>query len=264
MTNVLDTIMAERRADAQRAMREIPVESLSAQARGWTRRSLVQALRQASGSRIVAEVKRASPSAGVIRPGGDPADIALGYERAGAIGLSVLTEPRHFSGSRADLRAVRDAVALPVLRKDFMCTDYQIHEAAAWGADVVLLIVAGLPRDVLLRLHAVAVEDGLETLVEIHAESELDLALQCDSAIVGVNSRNLKTLETDLSVARTLAPAIPRDRVSIAESGIRTREEIVELEELGYNGFLVGSTLMKAARPSEKLRQLLGRGCSNG
>jgi len=256
---ILDKIMAERRSDAERAMQEVPERALRERAAGMARRSLRAALAAGAGSRIIAELKRSSPSAGSIRAGVDPAAVASAYEAAGATGISVLTEPRHFGGSPADLEAVRAAVSLPVLRKDFITTPYQVHEAAAWGADVVLLIVAGLAREEIRPLYMAAVEAGLETLAEVHVPDELALALACEQAVIGVNSRNLKTLETDLAVARQMGSLIPANRLSIAESGIETREDILELEALGYDGFLVGGSLMRAERPEEKLRELLGK-----
>ena len=248
--------MAERRADVAEAKRRVPVAALEREAAARRHHSLSDRLRRAPAPRIIAEVKKASPSAGLLQAFYDPAAVAAEYEACGAIAISVLTEPRHFLGSEADLRQVRQAVGLPILRKDFLCDPYQVCEAAAWGADVVLLIAAALDAAGIRDLHQAAVALGLDVIVEIHAADELDAALACEGAVIGVNSRNLKTLTTDLAIARGLAAAIPAGRLRIAESGIRRREEIVELQELGYDGFLIGESLLRGEQPGRALRRL--------
>jgi indole-3-glycerol phosphate synthase len=250
--------MVERRADAAASRRATPVETLRERAAGRVHHSLAARLREGGGTRIIAETKKASPSAGVLREDYRPADIARLYEDAGACGISVLTEPRHFMGSADDLRAVRAVTGLPILRKDFVADPYQVLEAAAWGADVILLIVAALAETELRALHACACECALEVLVESHTADELALALTLPDAIIGINCRNLKTLETDLETARKLASSIPADRLSIAESGIKTRADIEPLEALGYNGFLIGESILRAPDPAAKLRELRG------
>jgi indole-3-glycerol phosphate synthase len=254
--NILESIVEERRLAVEEARVAVPIEALREQARARTHHSLVDALKRGRRN-IIAEVKKASPSAGMLRENYQPDKIAGQYAQAGAAAISVLTEPRHFFGSEQDLRAVRSAVDLPVLRKDFICDAYQVCEAAAWGADVVLLIVAVLNRDTLTELYEEATALGLDVLAEAHTLEEVGRALELKDAIVGVNSRNLKTLKTDLAVARKLAADIPGDRLSMAESGIRTRTDIEELEAVGYKGFLVGEALLKETAPSEKLRELL-------
>lgn len=256
--DILSQITNERRAAVAAAKRNVPVSALEEQARGRMHHSLCERLDATSGgTRILAEIKRASPSAGMIRPDFRPADIARTYEQAGAVGISVLTEPEHFLGHEAHLRRVRQAVGLPVLRKDFMVDPYQIAEAAAWGADVILLIVAALEPGLMRELYDAAVAHGLEVLVEAHTADELHLALQLECAMIGVNSRNLKTLTTDLAVAIELAARIPPHRLAIAESGIRTRTDIEQLEAAGYRGFLIGEALMKEGDPGRKLTKLL-------
>lgn len=256
--NILERIVAERGEDVARAKLSAPPEELAASARGRVHHRLIERLRSGGMTGIIAEMKKASPSAALLRDRYRPAEIAGVYERAGAAGISVLTEPRHFLGSGADLRAARGACDLPILRKDFLCDPYQILEAAAWGADIVLLIVAAVEEDTLRDLYREAQEWGLDVLVEAHTGPELATALSLEAAIVGVNSRDLKTLRTDLAVARELAAMIPHDRVSIAESGIKSREDIEQLEAAGYRGFLIGESLMSAPDPAEKLRDLLG------
>jgi indole-3-glycerol phosphate synthase len=254
--NILESIVAERRADVEQAKANVPIDALRENAKTRTHHSLVDVL-ECGGTNIISEVKKASPSAGVLREDYQPDRIAAEYARAGAAGISVLTEPRHFLGSEQDLRSVRAAVDLPVLRKDFVCDGYQVCEAAACGADVVLLIVAVLDDETLAQLYQEAMGLGLEVLAEAHTMEEVRRALELKEAIVGVNSRDLKTLKTDLAVARELAAGVPGDRLSIAESGIRTRADIEKLKALGYNGFLVGEALMKEAAPADKLRELL-------
>jgi indole-3-glycerol phosphate synthase len=256
--NILESIMAERRADVAASKVAVPPTELEAMAAGRAHHSLRRRLAECSGTAIVAEIKKASPSAGLLRPEYDPAGIASAYETSGAAGISILTEPRHFLGGAAHLRAVRAVVQLPILRKDFICDPYQMLEAAAWGADVVLLIVAALGRGEMRDLHAAAVGYGLEVLVESHSAAELDAAMELEDAILGVNSRNLKTLRTDLAVAREISELLPAGRQAIAESGIHSRADVESLEQCGYSGFLVGETLMKNSDPGERLRELLG------
>ena len=256
--NILHSIMAERRADAAAARDRIPLKQLEEAASSRVHHSLVDSLSRTEGTRIVAEVKKASPSAGLLREHYLPAEAAAAYADHGAAGISVLTEPRHFLGSEQHLRDVRARVDLPILQKDFICDTYQVAEAAAWGADVVLLILAALSEEETRLLYAAALEYGLDVLAETHTAPEIEQALRLKKAIIGVNSRNLKTLETDLAVARGLAEHIPPDRLSMAESGIRARSDIEPLETMGYRGFLVGEVLMAAADPGAKLDELCG------
>ena len=256
--NVLEKIMAERAADVAEARRSVPSEALRERAAGRVHHSLRAALQRTGETRIVAEMKKASPSAGLLRPDYDPVQIGRVYAVQGAAGLSILTEPRHFLGSGEHLTAVRAAVDLPILRKDFVSDPYQVLEAAAWGADVVLLIVAALAPSQLRELYGAAVALGLEVLAEAHSEGELTQALLLDDAIIGINSRNLKTLRTDLAVARELATLIPPERLSVAESGISSRSEILDLEQRGYTGFLIGEALLASGDAGAKLRELQG------
>jgi indole-3-glycerol phosphate synthase len=254
--NVLAQIMRERRRDVARERRRVSLKTLLWEAEKRPRHSLAARLAAPSGPRVVAEVKKASPSAGLLRPEYDPAALAREYAAAGAVGISVLTEPRHFLGSEDDLRRVRAAVALPILRKDFVCDPYQLAEAAAWGADVVLLIAAALDPALCRTLHLASRELGLETIIEVHNLDELAVAVACEGAIIGVNSRNLKTLKTNLAVAHALAAAMPEGRLCMAESGIRTPEDIRTLSAAGYDGFLVGESLLRQPSPGEALRAL--------
>jgi indole-3-glycerol phosphate synthase len=256
--DLLVTIMEERRQSVAEQKRRVPQCALEEAARLRRHRSLVARLRAGRGTGIIAEVKKASPSAGLLCPDYQPTEIARRYEAAGADAVSVLTEPLHFLGSGEDLFAVRQAVDLPVLRKDFISDPYQLWEAAAWGADVVLLIVAALEPARVADLNAAADSLGLEVLIEVHEQAELEAALACPRALIGVNSRNLRTLVTDLAVARELARSIPEDRLAIAESGIRTREDVIGLRDRGYRGFLIGESLLRGPDAGNALRRLAG------
>lgn len=256
--NILERIIRQRGKDVVTARRAVSIDELLSEAESRTRYfSLAGSLRSHTGPAVIAEVKKASPSAGELRQRYDPVALAQGYAMAGAAGISVLTEPRHFLGSAGDLRAVRKVVDLPVLRKDFICDAYQLAEAAAWGADVVLLIVAALEPQCCRDLFREAGAMNLETIIEVHTADELAVALSCEGALIGVNSRNLKTLVTDLAVAHELIPLIPDDRLCIAESGIRTAMDLRRLHEAGYDGFLIGESLLREPGPGKALKALL-------
>jgi indole-3-glycerol phosphate synthase len=208
---------------------------------------------------VIAEVKRSSPSKGALASIGDPAGLAATYEEAGAQVVSVLTEQRRFGGSLADLDAVRKAIDLPILRKDFMIDEYQFYEARAHGADVVLLIVAALSKNQLEDYFHLSTELGMRSLIEVHTNDELERALDISPEIIGVNSRNLKTLEVDSRAFAELIPQIPSSIARVAESGISTREEVVFAQECGATAILVGEALVRSESPSVAINQLLGR-----
>ena len=208
---------------------------------------------------VIAEVKRSSPSKGTLASIGDPAGLAATYEEAGAQVVSVLTEQRRFGGSLADLDAVRKAIDLPILRKDFMVDEYQFYEARAHGADVVLLIVAALSKNQLEDYFHLSTELGMRSLIEVHTYAELERALDISPEIIGVNSRNLKTLEVDSRAFAELIPQIPSSIARVAESGISTREDVVFAQECGATAILVGEALVRSESPSVAINQLLGR-----
>ncbi|MBX6378942.1 MAG: indole-3-glycerol phosphate synthase TrpC, partial [Clostridia bacterium] len=213
--------------------------------------------------RVIAEVKRASPSAGSIRPDAEPASVARTYEEAGAAAVSVLTDRVYFQGSPEDLAAVRSAVRLPVLRKDFIVDEGQLFEARLLGADSVLLIATVLDRRELARLLGLARDLGLGALVEVHDEAELERAVAVGADVVGVNNRDLRTFVTDLATAERLGPLVPRDLVWVAESGLRTRADVARMADAGAHAVLVGEALMRAADAGALLRSLAappGRG----
>ncbi|HSF99917.1 MAG TPA: indole-3-glycerol phosphate synthase TrpC [Vicinamibacterales bacterium] len=257
MPDLLQTVVAAaRRSALERARRGwLPGELGLRDTRAGSGR--FQAALEAPGIRIVAECKRRSPSRGVIRPVFDPAGIARGYEAAGAAAVSVLTEPTFFDGSLEHLAEVRRAVTVPVLRKDFIVTEQQVLEAKAVGADAVLLIVAAMTVAELGLLMRAATREGLGALVEVHDRRELDVALDAGARIVGVNSRNLRTLEVDRSVFETLAARLPGDVVAVAESGLQTSADLRRLAGLGYRAFLIGERFMAAEHPGEALAALM-------
>ncbi len=225
-----------------------------APARGFAA-ALVRAV-AAGDAAVIAEAKKASPSKGVIRADFDPVQIATSYARGGATCLSVLTDIDFFQGSDEYLRQARAACDLPVLRKDFTLDPYQVVEARAIGADAVLLIVAALSDGQLLELEHCAREVGLDVLVEVHDEAELERALALDTPLVGVNNRDLRSFDTSLQVTLDLLPRVPEDRLAITESGIHSRDDVERMRERGVHAFLVGETFMRAADPGERLGEL--------
>lgn len=216
--------------------------------------------RKDGGISIIAEVKRSSPSKGALATISDPAALAKTYQEAGAAVVSVLTEGRRFGGSLSDLSAVRESVTIPVLRKDFMVDEYQFYEARAHGADLVLLIVAALSQHELQEFMALTSLLGMHALVEVHTEEELERALLVAPEIIGVNSRNLKTLEVDPEVFAQLLPLIPQEIVRVAESGIASREDVIFAQKHGADAVLVGEALVRGSDSGATLRALLGRG----
>ncbi|MBV9463633.1 MAG: indole-3-glycerol phosphate synthase TrpC [Verrucomicrobiae bacterium] len=220
-------------------------------------RDFLAALRQRPPA-LIAEVKRRSPSAGIIRPDFDPRAIARAYERAGASAISVLTDEKHFDGSLETLRNVRDAVHLPCLQKDFIVDPFQIWEARSFGADAVLLIVAALDDAELRDLYAVAAEAGIPALVEVHNQAELDRALKLKGPLVGINNRDLAQMVTSLTTTAYLIESIPDDRLVVSESGIQTRDQVQQLRRLGVDAILVGESLLKQEDLELAVRELMG------
>ena len=215
------------------------------------------ALRPFPRAGLIAEVKRGSPSRGSINPGLDPAALAVAYERGGAAAISVLTDRAHFGGSLGDLRAAREAVALPVLRKDFIVTEFQVREARAHGADAILLIAAAAPLATLRPLRHLARELGMAVLFEVHEESELEVARACEPDLLGVNARNLKTLEVYPDAFGRIAPLARGIAPLVAESGVRTAEDVRRYRALGASMLLVGEALSSAADPESATRALV-------
>lgn len=256
--SVLDSIIAGVREDL--AQRRLPLaqihESVSSQPKPLDAYSFLRR----NPMNVIAEVKRASPSKGDLAPITDPAALAARYHEAGAAAVSVLTEKRRFGGSLADLDAVRSAVDIPVLRKDFMVDEYQFYEARAHGADIVLLIVAALSQSQLKDFYDLSRELGMAALIEVHTHSELESAMEIDPVMVGINSRNLKTLEVDTQVFTELLPRIPDSHIRVAESGISTRADVIDAAQAGASAILVGEALVKSGDPISAMRELLGHG----
>jgi indole-3-glycerol phosphate synthase len=252
--NRLEEILAVKRSEVER-LRPI-AERLREQAFAVTDfRGFRAALSRPDGElAVIAEVKKASPSAGVIQSSFDPAEKARDYERQGAEAISVLTDNAFFQGSVADLTAVHDAVSLPVLRKDFILDELQIIQAAAAGADAILLIVAALTPSELLHLMETAAARHLDALVEIHSVDELERAIDVGAAIIGINNRNLATFEVDLSVTETLSELVPDDVVLVSESGFRTADDVARAHHCGVDAILVGEALMRGQTTIDQLR----------
>jgi indole-3-glycerol phosphate synthase len=256
--SVLDTILARtrERVTGEQGRRPLGPSHPAVQAAPPVR-PFAEALARPGRTNVIAEHKRRSPSRGAIREDLLPADVARLYETAGAAAISVLTDEPFFGGRMAHLEEVRAASALPVLRKDFVLDPWQVWEARAAGADAVLLIVAALTDAELRGLLGVTRDAGMAALVEVHGPGELDRALAAGAGVVGVNSRDLKTLAVSLDTALALAPAIPDDVVAVAESGIRTGTDVRRLRDAGFDAFLVGERLMAAPDPGDALRQLI-------
>ena len=257
---ILDRILESKRAEVAAAKKRVQSEGLrSLEAWHEPRRGFADAIRSAAGRCIIAEIKKSSPSRGLIRADFDPAAHARDYERAGATCISVLTDGPFFLGSLAHLEQARRACGRPLLRKDFVIDPYQISEARAYGADAVLLIVAALDRDMLASLHGAAREEGLDVLTEVHDERELDTALAAGATLIGINNRNLRSFETTTDVTRRLIPLVPEGAVVISESGLGDARELTELESRGVRGFLIGETFMAAPSPGRALARLLAK-----
>jgi indole-3-glycerol phosphate synthase len=243
-------------ADLERRRAEVPLEELQRLLSVRPeQRPFGEALVR-PGLSLIAEFKRRSPSAGEIRAGVDPAEVALAYEEGGAAALSVLTDDRHFGGSLEDLREVRAVSALPILQKDFIVDPYQVFEAAAAGADAVLLIVAALSPEQLSHLYDEARGLDLDVVVEVHGEKELETALTVDADVVGINNRNLDDFTVDVQTTFELMPDVPAGKTVVSESGISDRATLEELERVGVDAVLIGEALMRADDPAAKVREL--------
>ena len=260
----LSTIINQKRQRVETARRSVSPEVIELMARKAREtavpHALDSAIRAEGKMNIIAEFKRKSPSRGEIRPNADPAIIAKDYEAAGAAAISVLTEEDYFAGSLDDLRAVRQATRLPILRKDFIVEEYQVYESAAAGADALLLIVAALDDETLMRLRLLCEDElGMDALLEVHAHKEMDRAIGSGAQLIGVNNRNLSTLEVSLETSAQLAPLGAGHALLISESGIQSADDIRLLHELGYRGFLIGESLMRADDPITELRKFTQR-----
>jgi len=256
---ILDTICEYKQEELVRAKQAVPlselrekIEKISARPRNFAESLSREALA------VIAEIKFASPSEGVLRSDGSVEEVALAYEASGASAISVLTDREFFHGDLAYLNVAKKATSLPVLRKDFIMDPYQVYESKAAGADALLLIVAALSFGALQELYALSCELGLDVLVETHTREELDAALKLDARIIGINTRDLKTFKVDPSLFAELAKEIPQGKIIVAESGIKTRQDALAMQTQGAHAILVGSTLMRANDIGAKLRELKG------
>ena len=262
MSDILDKILAVKATEVAAAKVRIDlagIRSAAAAAAAAPPRGFEAALRSkvAEGrAAVIAEIKKASPSKGVIRADFKPAEIAADYAAHGAACLSVLTDEQFFQGHADYLKAARAACKLPALRKDFMVDEYQVYEARAWGADCILLIVAALDLGQMKAFESLAHELGMAVLVEVHDAAELDLALQLKTPLLGINNRNLRTFETSLESTLSLLPRIPQDKLVVTESGILGKDDVQRMRAKGVNAFLVGEAFMKAPSPGTELARL--------
>jgi len=262
VADILERILATKRAEVASAQALVPPERIRELAStGRPARDFLGAIRariESGTPAVIAEIKRASPSKGLLREPFDPAAIARSYEAGGAACLSVLTDRGYFQGAAEHLEQARLACALPVLRKDFMVDPYQIYEARAWGADCILLIAAALGDAALRGMEDLARSLGMAVLVEVHDKGELERALRLKTPLVGINNRDLRSFETRLEVTLSLKDLVPAERIVVTESGIRSADDIRLMVRAGVQAFLVGEAFMRAADPGEALKRLVG------
>jgi len=254
---MIEELVEAARAGVERRRAQVPLEDLESRlGERPEQRPFGEALTR-PGLSVIAEFKRRSPSAGEIRDGAEPAELARAYEEGGAAALSVLTDEAHFGGSLSDLTEARAACELPLLEKDFIVDRYQLYEAALAGADAILLIVAALDRDRLAELHDGARSLDLDCLVEVHDEPQLETALTVDADVIGINNRNLEDFSVDIQTTFELITDVPAGKTAVSESGIADRTTLEELERVGVDAVLIGEALMRAEDPAAKVRELL-------
>lgn len=261
MTTILDRIFAYKKVEIERRMREEPLEVIKQRVSSMAPVLSFSDCLSGPGIHLIAEVKKASPSRGILVSDFDPVSLASTYVQGGASAISVLTEVDHFQGNLEHLLQVSQAVhtkGIPVLRKDFLFDPYQLYESRAYGADAVLLIVSLLDSKQLEQMLALAQSLQLQCLTEVHSEKELSIALEVGAHLIGINHRNLHTFETDISLTQRLLPMIPAGKLIVSESGIKNRTDVVQLEQAGTNAILVGETLVTATDIRRTIRNLLG------
>lgn len=256
LTTILDKIVAEKRQEVEQKKRSLPVSALKERIAQQKTLGFAAAL-GGDRLRLIAEVKKASPSKGVLCPDFNPVELAKAFAQNGASAISILTEANHFHGSLEYLAAIREEVDIPLLRKDFIFDPYQVYESAAYGADALLLIAAILNQEQLQQLLALSHSLGLNCLVEVHNEKEVEKALLADAEIIGINNRDLNTFTVDINTTQRLRPLIPEGRIVVSESGINNRNDIKKIREWGINSVLVGEALVTADNIPTKMKELL-------
>ena len=255
---ILSKIIEEKRKEIERARRHVPLNDLMEKARTLSLRSTFKKHISRKGHiNLIAEVKKSSPSKGLIRADFDPVKIALTFQTYGASAISVLTDEKFFEGKLEYLRHVKERVTIPVLRKDFIIDEYQVYESAANGADAILLIANILTQEELNRFYCLAKDIGMDILVEAHNEEDVEKALKSQATIIGINNRDLSTFSVDMAVTQRLLRLIPGTKTIVSESGIETYEQVMYLKSLGVNAVLIGETFMRAENIGEKVRELI-------
>lgn len=254
----LDDIIEYKKTELEERKKDIPYSALKMQIQSAKAPKDFKAALMAEGTRVIAEVKKASPSKGIIREDFDHIAIAESYEKGGAAAISVLTDSHFFKGDIEYLSQIRQAVDIPLLRKDFIIDEYQVVEAKVYGADALLLIATVLPLDELKYLYELSRSLGMQVLVEVHDKKDLKKALKSGAEIIGINNRDLKKFKTDINISVELAKLIPEDKIIVSESGINSSEDIAFLKNGGANAFLIGEAFMREVDPGEKLREMIG------
>ncbi len=255
---ILDKIIENKRSEVERTKKSKPLDSLKSELQNIdSTKGFYECISPDGSTKVIAEIKRASPSKGVLRSDFDPVEISKSYASGGASAISVLTDSRFFKGTLNHLRNVRSSVEIPLLRKDFIIDPYQVYESRFYGADAILLIVAALDSTILRELLELAHSLEMDALVEIHDERELDKAIEAGSKIIGINNRDLKTFDVSLETSLRLCRLIPSEKIIISESGIGSIEDIKRLRSAGISVLLIGETFMRAPKPGEELRKLL-------
>ncbi|MCD6213671.1 MAG: indole-3-glycerol phosphate synthase TrpC [Candidatus Desulfofervidus sp.] len=257
--SVLDNIVAHKKKEIETLKKHKPLDETIINFDLYPKRSFSQAITHSEGISIIAEIKKASPSLGVIRADFEPLKIAKTYEENGASAISVITDKKFFQGDINFLPEIKTAVKLPILRKDFIIDPYQVYETKLYGADALLLISTVLSVQQLKKLLNLTHKLGMEALVEVHNEKDLEKALKIEAKIIGINNRNLNTLKVNLQTCLCLKEKVPEDKILVAESGIKTREDILLLEKAGFQAVLIGSALMQAQDIGKKLKEFLGK-----
>jgi indole-3-glycerol phosphate synthase len=255
---ILAKIIEEKRREVEDLQKEVPLHDLKDKARQvFLKSSFKKNISRKGHINLIGEIKKSSPSKGVIREDFDPLQIALAYQASGASALSVLTDERFFDGKLEYLKTVKERVTIPVLRKEFIIDEYQIYESAVNGADAILLIAHILTQEELNRYHEIAKDLGMDVLVEVHNEEEVEKALNSPAAIIGINNRDLSTFEVDINTTQRLIRLIPDTKIIVSESGIGSYEQVMFLKSLGINAVLIGEVFMRAANIGEKIRELM-------